>query len=434
MTTMNKGTPNGAKQSQDDSLVLWYQSLKKQNSVAANSALASMDIIHRLYGKSPATIAKMNPEEAYRFVLDMIKRMQDDGRSFSHIDTIVKSVNDWLKFNDVKATQNMEVSKEAVNSARFGATALSKEPTWTKKRFTLSSLFSNDQVLMLREESEEALKAHGSNLITKIRHLESVLSTFDPSTDSVITSIDTMVNKGVDMDIGAYYLAAYSSERDLDKAVEVYRITKSLMRYIALMDDFYESGNKENLDRAHQLLDEVTFDPRAQLSYSVRLAVDKFWPFWMFENMTKHRILEGEAFSDKELRYFILFKSSDTPLIYCSVLNCYLETFNPNIAMVFHYNQALIDILDDYIDIEEDVRTQMPNIFRLASGDFSPSHIESSPENTQQILTETSAKNRILSVVEWIEQCLADISLPADYGFLKDITGDHLLRIRSILQ
>ena len=35
--------------------------------------------------------------------------------------------------------------------------------------------------------------------------------------------------------------------------------------------------------------------------------------------------------------------------------------------LVLHYNQALLDIQDDWEDIEEDVQENMPNIFIMAA-------------------------------------------------------------------
>ena len=46
--------------------------------------------------------------------------------------------------------------------------------------------------------------------------------------------------------------------------------------------------------------------------------------------------------------------------------------FNENVSLVLHYNQALLDLLDDWQDIEEDVQEDMPNVFIMASLEVVP--------------------------------------------------------------
>jgi hypothetical protein len=53
-------------------------------------------------------------------------------------------------------------------------------------------------------------------------------------------------------------------------------------------------------------------------------------------------------------------------------LDAKLPNFNENITLVLHYNQALLDILDDWEDIEDDVQEDMPNIFVMAAVDNIP--------------------------------------------------------------
>jgi hypothetical protein len=48
-------------------------------------------------------------------------------------------------------------------------------------------------------------------------------------------------------------------------------------------------------------------------------------------------------------------------------LDAKLPSYNENVGLAFHYNQALLDILDDWEDIEDDVSADMPNIFVMAA-------------------------------------------------------------------
>jgi len=421
--TVKDRNKNNSVLPQDDNFHRWYRNLKSATGDTADTWLANMKMVQSQYGKSPDNIARMTPEEAYNFVLDIVKSMQNEGRSFSYIDTMIKSINDWIEFNGAKKTPGMKLSSESGQVA-----VVDKAPHIPQ------SIYKKDALLLLKEKSDGLLKTFGRDFVNEMRALETMLTEFDPAPDSMISSIDKKVNKGVEMDLGAYYLAAFSSTRDPDQALNVYRMTNSLMRYIALMDSFYETNDKESLQRASRLLDEITATSVGQMRYAIKLSIEKFWPFWMFENMIKQRILDGDSFAEKELRYFILFKSSDTPLLYCTLLDSHLETFNPNVAMVFHYNQALIDILDDYYDIEEDVQTQMPNIFMMAaSGHFQFSLSEIDSENIRRLIMGGDTKNKILSLVEWLNKRLEEVALPAEYSFLNHITTDHIHTLKSTL-
>ena len=108
------------------------------------------------------------------------------------------------------------------------------------------------------------------------------------------------------------------------------------------------------------------------LKYSIDFSLKQFWPFWKFEQILKSRIIEGNTFSYNEIRNFNLFKSSDASLIYARVLDAKLPSFSENVSLVLHYNQALLDLIDDWEDIEEDIQEDMPNAFVMAAIDNVP--------------------------------------------------------------
>ena len=93
----------------------------------------------------------------------------------------------------------------------------------------------------------------------------------------------------------------------------------------------------------------------------------QFCTFWKFEQIIKRRILGGFTFSYNEIRHFNLFKSSDASTIYASVLDAKLPSFNENISLILHYNQAFLDLQDDWEDIVDDVQEDMPNVFVMAA-------------------------------------------------------------------
>jgi hypothetical protein len=437
MTGNDSSNNNRTNSLEDDSVDKWYDGVKKHDVRDADTWLVNIKMVQSLYGKSPESIAQMKPEEAYNFVLEMVRSMQNDGRSFSYIDSVIKSINDWLKFNNVEIGREVGLPLQSANVSNREKQNQSSQTQLAENNSTPianPAIFDTNLLSLLNEKSEMLLSAHGENFISSIRHLETLLAKFDPAQDSMIHDIDNAVNKGVAMDLGAYYLVAYSSTKDPHKALKVYELTNSLMRYIALIDGYYETGDKDNFNRANNLLEEIICHSNSQMRYSIKLSVEKFWPFWLFENMIKQRMLSGASFTDKELRYFILFKSSDTPLLYCNILDNLLETFSPNVAIVFHYNQALIDILDDYYDLEEDLEARMPNVFLLASSnDSSFSELEANYQNIRSVIASGEARNKILSLVDWIAARIGEISLPVEYAFLRSITTDHIQRLKSTI-
>jgi hypothetical protein len=142
--------------------------------------------------------------------------------------------------------------------------------------------------------------------------------------------------------------------------------------------------------------------------------------------MIKKRMVKGYTFTVSELRHFNLFKSSDAPLIYARVLDSELCNFNPNIATVMHYNQALLDIQDDFEDIEEDVHDMMPNIFILAAAEHTPySKILKNKDQARNIISSNGTLDSILSIIEQYNNLVQGISVPQNFAFLKQLTKDY---------
>jgi hypothetical protein len=48
-------------------------------------------------------------------------------------------------------------------------------------------------------------------------------------------------------------------------------------------------------------------------------------------------------------------------------LDAILPSFSENVSLILHYNQAFLDIQDDWEDIEDDVKEDMPNVFVMAA-------------------------------------------------------------------
>jgi hypothetical protein len=200
------------------------------------------------------------------------------------------------------------------------------------------------------------------------------------------------------------------------------------------MDRFYEVGNKKYERIARGLLHSIKKAHEGHLKYSIEFALEQFWPFWDFEQRVKKQMFRGHVFTNRELRHFNLFKSSDAPIIYTRVLDNELADFNPNVSAIMHYNQALLDIQDDFEDIEEDIQDGMPNIFILAATEHTLfSKIRKNPNHSRQLIVCSGAMDQVLSIVDQYARLVNDISVPQNFTFLKHLSKDYVDRLLSTM-
>jgi hypothetical protein len=156
-----------------------------------------------------------------------------------------------------------------------------------------------------------------------------------------------------------------------------------------------------------------------------------------FEKLIKGRILEGHTFSYKEIRYFNQFKSSDASIVYAKVLEAKLPSFNENVSLILHYNQALLDILDDWEDIEDDVKDDMPNVFVMAGVGVVPyKRIKNANRLHVRKLIMDALDLSSISVIGLIDEyqaAIKDIFVPENLNFLKVVSDHHADKMRKIL-
>lgn len=297
-------------------------------------------------------------------------------------------------------------------------------------RSELKQIFAGDlkQILVARSE---ALARQNYGFADELDEIQSLLSRYDPAPSPMLGAID---QKG--QDFATYFFATYSETHNLEKSILVYKTVKSLVRYILLMDRFYEVGNKRYERMAKGLLRSIKQAHKGHhLKYSIDFALKQFWPFWDFEQLVKQRMIKGHIFTAKELRHFNLFKSSDAPIIYACVLDNELPSFNPNVAAIIHYNQALEDIQDDFDDIDEDILEMMPNVFILAATEhISYSKLVKDQSDARKLIVNCGAVESVLSIVEQYNKLINDIPVPQSYMFLKQLSKDYTDRLLRTLE
>jgi hypothetical protein len=237
-----------------------------------------------------------------------------------------------------------------------------------------------------------------------------------------------------------YFLAAYFDTKKITEALWVYRIVRSLTRYILLSDRFYETGDDRYALLAKQVRKSVNellqSESDAQhLIYSIDYLLGQFSAFWKFEQIIKRRILRNYTFSYAEIRHFNLSKSSDASLVYSKVLDAKLPSFNENVALVLHYNQALLDIQDDWEDIEDDIQEDMPNIFVMAAVDnISYNRIKKSGHDIVRkvVLSGTnSSRGPISRLVNDLHTSIKGVFIPENFAFLKILSDRYADTLRA---
>jgi hypothetical protein len=265
--------------------------------------------------------------------------------------------------------------------------------------------------------------------------LSALLSSFDRNLGNSFPAIDDNAQDPT------YFIAAYFDTKNIAEALWVYRIVRSLTRYILLSDRFYETGNDRyalSAKQVHKSVNELMQSEcdSQHLIYSLDYSLEQFSAFWKFEQVIKRRILENCAFSYAEIRHFNLSKSSDAPLVYSKVLDAKLPTFNESVALVLHYNQALLDIQDDWEDIEDDVQEDMPNIFVMAAVDnnIPYNRIKKSRQDMIRkiVLSENnnSSGGPISRLVNELHASSKSVSIPENFAFLKSLSDRYADTLR----
>ncbi|MPZ06774.1 MAG: hypothetical protein GEU26_10255 [Nitrososphaeraceae archaeon] len=275
--------------------------------------------------------------------------------------------------------------------------------------------------------------------MTFIEHMISLnrlLSSYDPHES---TSFRTVDEKAQDP---TYFIATYFDTKDIDQALWVYRLVRLLTRYILLSDKFFETDKVEFAliaKRVRTRIDEFLLNrtDKDHLNYSLDYSLTQFWAFWKFEQIIKCRTLAGNTFSYNEIRHFNLFKSSDAPIVYSRVLDAKLPSFTENVSLVLHYNQALLDLQDDWEDIEEDVQADMPNVFVMAAvQDVSYNSIKSSTNDRIRNIVlkrSDSSKASIIRLVNEYQSSIRNICIPNNLAFLKSLSDHYADTLRGTI-
>ncbi|MGA7008604.1 MAG: hypothetical protein WB612_02595 [Nitrososphaeraceae archaeon] len=305
-----------------------------------------------------------------------------------------------------------------------------------------TSKFKDTNIEVIIEKITKAVKEitlanDRMTFIEQMISLSKLLMTHDLHISSAYKGVDEKAQDPT------YFVAAYYDTNDIDQALWIHRMVRLLARYILLYDRFFELGENKYKVLARKVRRSINellanANDKDHLNYSIDFSLKQFWPFWNFEKIVKRRILEGHTFSYKEIRNFNQFKSSDASIVYAKVLDAKLPSFNENVSLVLHYNQALLDLLDDWQDIEEDVQEDMPNVFVMASLEVVPySKIKNSNHlMVRDIILDAldSSNVSVIGLVDEYQASVKNISIPDKLGFLRVISDYHANTLLSTIR
>lgn len=281
----------------------------------------------------------------------------------------------------------------------------------------------------LLDLSERLVRTSEHGFINGLDEIAGLLGRYDYAPSPILNALDQKAQ-----DLATYFFTAYSDTRDLDRSLAVYRAVKSLVRYVMLIDRYYEVGNKKYERMARGILRSVKRVQEGHMKYSLDFLLKRSWPFMDYEQVVRKHMLRGYTFAFKEIRHYSLFKASDASMIYSHVLDAELPNFNQNVATILHYNQALQDIYDDFEDIEEDVREIMPNTFILAATErVIFSQIRKNPAQARKLIMCSGAVDVVLSLVKQYNTLVKEIDVPQNFAFLKILTREYTDKLRTLV-
>jgi len=94
---------------EDDTFKRWFQNVRRGSLVTGYDWLRRVGWVHKKFGKTPSEIASLSPREAGDFLLDVVGKLEEEGRSGGYIANIIKPLKSWLEFNGKQLLQRIKV-------------------------------------------------------------------------------------------------------------------------------------------------------------------------------------------------------------------------------------------------------------------------------------------------------------------------------------
>jgi hypothetical protein len=265
---------------------------------------------------------------------------------------------------------------------------------------------------------------------------------FFPLVDDIyktLEHLDEEPNPALHAMVGGYvkefvttFLILYFGSRDLNKSLKAHSLIKALTKYIVLLDKHYDEKSYEHKVHADAIFKKVMSTVDGYVKHAINHGMASLWATASYEIKLRHRMLNGETFTKKEIRNHMLLKSSDT-VLYGVILDHYVDSYNPNVLQLLHFNQAILDIQDDLNDLDEDILRRDLNIFVMAASNEIPlEKIYAGKVTTKMILNKSS--KMVTEIINDLQRCIVGTNVPPEYGFMKMFSRHYIKTIHESIK
>lgn len=267
-----------------------------------------------------------------------------------------------------------------------------------------------------------------NDIEVKLQEIYQLLETIDGEPDP---SLNVMVG-GYVKEFVTSFLVLFYGTKDMQVSLEAHSLIKSLTKYIVLLDKHYDEKNYEYKARADIIFKTVMSNVDGYIKHAIIHGMSTLWATATYEINLRGRMLHGEIFNKKEIRNHIFLKSSDTEL-YGIILDNAINSFNPNVLQLVHYNQAILDIQDDLTDLDEDILRHDLNIFVMSAGnEITLDDMYSGKASSSDVVNISS--KQVLGIIDDFEACVVGIRVPDEYYFLKKFSTNYIKEIRKSIK
>ena len=267
-----------------------------------------------------------------------------------------------------------------------------------------------------------------NDIETKLREIYQILEMIDGEPDP---SLNVMVG-GYVKEFVTSFLVLFYGTKDIQVSLEAHSLIKSLTKYIVLLDKHYDEKNYEYKARADIIFKKVMSSVDGYIKHAIIHGMSTLWATATYEINLRGRMLHGEIFNKKEIRNHIFLKSSDTEL-YGIILDNAINSFNPNVLQLIHYNQAILDIQDDLNDLDEDILRHDLNVFVMsAANEISLDDMYRSEASSSDIVRISSSQ--VVEIIDDFEICMLGIHVPTQYDFLKKFSSNYIKTLRDSIK
>lgn len=286
----------------------------------------------------------------------------------------------------------------------------------------------NEYLLPIEKELNKALLTEGDSLFESLTNIGEVLNPIMGNRHYLLEEIPQKNTlKHCELDL----LIAYSDQKNLESAINVFEISKSIKLWVQLMDDYFDEHNKDSKKMADELMLHLKNICNEHLYFTIHNTIKTLMPTLDFYEYTQNRLKTGSQFSKQEIIYFIERNSLDNFSLSTRPFAFYLKHYNTNTSLLYYYNKIIVFIEDDFDDIREDIEQGKPNMFVMAS-ELSSKEILAGRFEMEEI--KNSARETMLFVLDYFKTAINGIVIPSNFNFLKKSTIHSLTRLYRIIK